>query len=191
MICRKQHKAKDRWAMSFGFCSRYFKAIDWRSILTVCDNTMCPYISDFETKNDGDKFHDNLSLMSWDLFLFSPKNRWVMCIDDLLEIRYTSSRIYSMILLSFACHIEGLVQDRSNSIANALEILQSCSKASISNVHISGNLGLFGLFIRVLPLLSDLDSGVASLPISRSCSYRDKHIQTSYTTCACGFFVLQ
>ena len=28
-------------------------------------------------------------------------------------------------------HIEGLVQDCSNSIANALEILQSCTKSSI------------------------------------------------------------
>ena len=37
-------------------------------------------------------------------------------------------------------HIDGLVQDCSNSIANALELLQSCAKPSISNmnhVHIS------------------------------------------------------
>ena len=34
-------------------------------------------------------------------------------------------------------HIDGLVQDRSNSIANALELLQSCTKPSIWSATVS------------------------------------------------------
>ena len=34
-------------------------------------------------------------------------------------------------MVDMALHIDGLVQDRSNSIANAMELLQSCSKPSI------------------------------------------------------------
>ena len=30
-------------------------------------------------------------------------------------------------------HVDGLVQDCSNSIANALELLQSCTKSSVSH----------------------------------------------------------
>ena len=33
--------------------------------------------------------------------------------------------------IDFHCNIDGLVQDCSNSIANALELLQSCTKPSI------------------------------------------------------------
>ena len=36
-------------------------------------------------------------------------------------------------------HIDGLVQDCSYSIANALELLQSCSKPLISSTHLYGN----------------------------------------------------
>ena len=34
------------------------------------------------------------------------------------------------VLLNFLLQIDGLVQDCSNSIANALELLQSCTKLS-------------------------------------------------------------
>ena len=46
---------------------------------------------------------------------------------------FISSESFKHMMDSFmvADHIDGLVQDCSNSIANALELLQSCSKPSI------------------------------------------------------------
>ena len=68
-------------------------------------------------------------------------------------IARTSSAVYltpNMVDLMKWLYIDGSVQDCSNSIANALELLQSCTKPSICILHISfmiqvpnseGNLG--------------------------------------------------
>ena len=38
------------------------------------------------------------------------------------------------------CHVDGLVQDRSNSIANTMELLQSNTKPSILSFDCSNNI---------------------------------------------------
>ena len=49
--------------------------------------------------------------------------------------------IIIIILSSSEAYIDGLVQDCSNSIANAMELLQSCTKLSICWVKISWSNG--------------------------------------------------
>ena len=48
-----------------------------------------------------------------------------------MGISYIEQLVF-ILLLSHLCnpHVDGLVQDCSNSIANALELLQSCTKSS-------------------------------------------------------------
>ena len=51
-----------------------------------------------------------------------------------LKIQQTGKQIYAFIgHLTITNHIDGLVQACNNSIINALELLQSCTKSSISN----------------------------------------------------------
>ena len=55
--------------------------------------------------------------------------RWLhtKCLTYLCSSKYTSTQCYK----NAHAHIEGLAQDCNNSIANALELLQSCAKPSI------------------------------------------------------------
>ena len=59
--------------------------------------------------------------------------------DELLSILGSSDpecvqehmiKVSGMLYITVQSYIDGLVQDRSNSIANALELLQSCTKPS-------------------------------------------------------------
>ena len=47
------------------------------------------------------------------------------------------------------CYMDGLVQDSSNSIANALELLQSCTKPSHYDIYTEHSYVLFFHIIRV------------------------------------------
>ena len=62
-----------------------------------------------------------LLVMIWPDMLVSPLLSWGLLTDCLSKWQ----------LGVFQYHIDGLVQDCSNSIANALELLQSCTKPSI------------------------------------------------------------
>ena len=46
-----------------------------------------------------------------------------------------TSRQFIINQMSYVLHIDGLVQDCSNSIANALKLPQSCTKASMCDNH--------------------------------------------------------
>ena len=90
----------------------------------------------------------NRHLILWLLLKHGPA-RWLFGILDLPWVkRFISCNGHSRGMVHFTSpiyqpweHINGLVQDCSNSIANALELLQSCTKPSIWNVIMLGNLG--------------------------------------------------
>ena len=54
---------------------------------------------------------------------------WISHFKNWLQIPLFKSFVTNYVYIH---HIDGLVQDWSNSIANALELLQSCTKPSIS-----------------------------------------------------------
>ena len=57
-----------------------------------------------------------------------PKDTLYLCIYQVCCMRFTiPTRFY---------YIDGLAQDFRNSIANALELLQSCAKPAISTGHL-------------------------------------------------------
>ena len=58
----------------------------------------------------------------WNRF-FSP--------HEIQKFLFKVKKMYMIVCLQYGNYIDGLVQDSSNSIANALELLQSCAKLSI------------------------------------------------------------
>ena len=67
-------------------------------------------------------------------FIEITLNEYVVCkIQDILF----DAPVISAMMIEFRSHIyiNGLVQDCSNTIANALELLQSCTKPSIYSDH--------------------------------------------------------
>ena len=70
---------------------------------------------------------------------------WVWEMVTLMSLLYRFlSRVH--ILFNIADGVDGLVQDCSNSTANALELLQSCIKPSMCAKYISGRCHCLGLF---------------------------------------------
>ena len=57
--------------------------------------------------------------------------QWDKTLQTLNSNQVPTSVIYVIVFVCYWYHIDGLVQDCSNSIANALELLQSCTKPSI------------------------------------------------------------
>ena len=56
----------------------------------------------------------------------------MFCVFKFLDVFLTISVLFALLCYDRWCHINGLAQDCSNSIANTLELLQFCTKPSIS-----------------------------------------------------------
>ena len=62
------------------------------------------------------------------------------------KIKFTYLKFTYFQVVEENCYIDGLVQDWSNSIANALELLQSCTKPSVCYIPNNIDVGKLGQF---------------------------------------------
>ena len=65
------------------------------------------------------------------------KTLWHVCQEGRKNLLYIEPVPWLVVVVF---HLDGLVQDCSNSIANALELLQSCTKPSICCCYIDSGL---------------------------------------------------